>query len=197
MPLSADRLTPLLATPLGRTGLSAMAGRFLTSLAAEADHLSAPDRSRLQTSTLDLVTALLAARSDQAAKLPPDTRAHVLSLRIDTFIATRLGSPDLTPATIAAAHHISLRTLHRVFRQRGTTVAATVRAQRLERARNDLADPLLRHLDIAAIAARWGFSRPGDFSRAFRAAYGRPPGEYRTPGRRPTGAGTGAGAGAG
>jgi AraC-like DNA-binding protein len=32
---------------------------------------------------------------------------------------------------------------------------------------------------VAAIAASWGFSSAADFSRAFRAAHGMPPGEYR------------------
>jgi transcriptional regulator GlxA family with amidase domain len=32
---------------------------------------------------------------------------------------------------------------------------------------------------VAAIAARWGFSSAADFSRAFRAAHGMPPAEYR------------------
>nr|WP_243274742.1 helix-turn-helix domain-containing protein [Streptomyces albus] len=59
------------------------------------------------------------------------------------------------------------------------TVAAWIRRQRLEHCRRDLADPRLRDRPIHAIAARWGFPRPGDFTRAFRAAYGIPPRDYR------------------
>ncbi|MEW9516154.1 AraC family transcriptional regulator [Streptomyces tubercidicus] len=51
--------------------------------------------------------------------------------------------------------------------------------QRLEHARRDLADPAQHATPIHAIAARWGFPRAADFTRAFRAAYGSPPRDYR------------------
>ncbi|WP_199838261.1 helix-turn-helix domain-containing protein [Streptomyces sp. IMTB 1903] len=51
--------------------------------------------------------------------------------------------------------------------------------QRLEHCRADLADPLQRTLPIRAVAARYGFASAADFARAFRAAYGMPPSEYR------------------
>ena len=35
------------------------------------------------------------------------------------------------------------------------------------------------HLSMAAIGARWGLLDPASFSRAFRAAYGVSPREYR------------------
>ena len=87
--------------------------------------------------------------------------------------------PELSPAMIAAAHHISLRSLHQLFHDEGLTVAGWIRQRRLERCRRDLSDPALASRPVAAIAARWGFSSPGDFSRAFRAVHGLPPAEYR------------------
>nr|WP_316728251.1 helix-turn-helix transcriptional regulator [Streptomyces sp. 11x1] len=82
---------------------------------------------------------------------------------------------------IAAAHHISLSYLHRLFQQDspGETVAAWIRAQRLEGARRDLADPALAATPVHTIAARWGMPRPSDFTRAFRWAYGVSPTGYR------------------
>jgi AraC-like DNA-binding protein len=82
---------------------------------------------------------------------------------------------------IAAAHHISLSYLHRIFQQRsqGETVAAWIRNRRLEGARRDLADPSLHGTPIHAIAARWGFPRASDFTRAFRAIHGQSPREFR------------------
>ncbi|MBO0832730.1 MAG: helix-turn-helix domain-containing protein [Actinobacteria bacterium] len=49
----------------------------------------------------------------------------------------------------------------------------------MERCRRDLSDPALTERPVAAVAARWGFTSAADFSRAFRAAHGMPPGEYR------------------
>jgi AraC-like DNA-binding protein len=83
------------------------------------------------------------------------------------------------PATIAAAHHIWVSHLHRLFGPRGTTVAAWIRRQRLERARRDLADPALRNVPVHRIAARWGFKGHSSFTRAFRAAYDTAPQDYR------------------
>jgi AraC-like DNA-binding protein len=100
-------------------------------------------------------------------------------LRIQAYIEERLGDPDLSPRSIAAAHHVSLRALHKLFEGSHTTVADRVRQRRLERARRDLLDPALRHEPVGAIATRWGFSSPTQFSRAFRTAHGVPPGEFR------------------
>jgi AraC-like DNA-binding protein len=41
-------------------------------------------------------------------------------------------------------------------------------------------DPALIPRPVSAIAARHGFTSPAAFSRTFRAAYGLPPGEFRT-----------------
>jgi AraC-like DNA-binding protein len=80
---------------------------------------------------------------------------------------------------IAAAHYISLRALYTLFETQQTSVAGWIRERRLERCRRDLADPALRERSVSAIAARRGLTDPAHFSRAFRAAYGLPPTEYR------------------
>jgi len=96
--------------------------------------------------------------------------------RIRVFIMQRLSDRGLTPRAIAAAHHISVRTLYRHFRvDGGASVAAWVRDRRLERCRRDLLDPRQRTRSVRAIALRWGFRNHAHFSRAFRAAYGTSP----------------------
>ncbi|MEV5824726.1 helix-turn-helix domain-containing protein [Spirillospora sp. NPDC052242] len=59
------------------------------------------------------------------------------------------------------------------------------RTSRGARRRWDLADPALRGVPVGQIAARWGFSHPAVFTRAFRAAYGVTPSEYRRSGPGP------------
>ncbi|MFG1952873.1 helix-turn-helix domain-containing protein [Micromonospora sp. NPDC048830] len=109
-----------------------------------------------------------------------------LVTQVRDFIDRHLGDPDLSPQAVADAHHVALRTLHRLFADEEETVAGTIR-RRLERCRRDLTDPLLADRPVQAIAARWGFRDKAHFSRAFRAAYGTSPRAYRE-GRR---AGTG------
>ncbi|MFF4423627.1 helix-turn-helix domain-containing protein [Streptomyces sp. NPDC001549] len=103
--------------------------------------------------------------------------------RIDTFIDHNLGDPGLTPQTIADRHHISVRRLHLMFRDRGESVAATIRRRRLEHCHADLARPALLDRPIHAVAARWGFGSAAVFSRAFREAYGISPTERRAQAR--------------
>ena len=110
---------------------------------------------------------------------PVETRERALVLSVRAFIEERLGDPALAPPMIAAAHHVSLRYLHKLFESQQTTVAALIRERRLERCRRDMLDPALRAQPVSAIAARWGLTNPAHFSRLFRAAYGSAPAEFR------------------
>jgi transcriptional regulator GlxA family with amidase domain len=109
----------------------------------------------------------------------PEARRHAQLTTVQAFIQEHLGDSGLSPAMVAAAHHMSLRSLHQLFHDEGLTVAGWIRKRRLEGCRHDLSDPAQASRPVAAIAARWGFASPGDFSRAFRAAHGLPPAEYR------------------
>jgi AraC family transcriptional regulator len=67
---------------------------------------------------------------------------------------------------------------HRVYHAlQGETVAETVRRMRLHRAAVDLIDG---EVPIPRIAARAGYGSQAAFTRAFRSAYGAPPGAYRS-----------------
>ncbi|MDT3397950.1 helix-turn-helix domain-containing protein [Streptomyces sp. B1866] len=180
VPVRPDLLDRLVATRLpGDHGFARLLAHFLTQVTAQAHHYQPSDTPRLLTVLLDLLAATVAQHLDDPAALTPESRRHTLFLRIRAHIHRHLSDPDLSPARIAAAHHISLRTLHRLFRPQGTTVAAYIRHQRLQAAHRDLADPRLASRPIHAIATSWGFPRAEDFTRAFRTAYGIPPRDYR------------------
>ncbi|MEV6133285.1 AraC family transcriptional regulator [Streptomyces violaceusniger] len=193
IPVPHDRIDRLLAQPIpAREGVGALLTGFLARLAEDRGSYGPSDGPRLGTVLIDLAAALLAQAVEADDALPPETRRHTLALRLQSFIQRNLSDPELSPATIAAAHHISVGYLHRLFRARDTTVSAWIRQQRLDRVRRDLTDPGLYTVPIHELAARWGFAHPAVFSRAFRAAYGMPPSDYRhlalvssTPGATP------------
>ncbi|SCD56433.1 AraC-type DNA-binding protein [Streptomyces sp. SolWspMP-5a-2] len=186
LPLPADAARRVIGRPLdGRGGVGALFAAFLTGLAAGSASYTAADVPRLETVLTDLLATVLAHELDALDALPPETRGHTLNLRVRAFIHQHLGDPDLTPGRVADAHHISVSRLHRVFRERERpegspgTVMAYVRAERLERARRELADPALGGRPVHEIARRWGFAHPSAFARAFRAAYGVTARDYR------------------
>lgn len=163
----------------GREGMGALLAGLLVQLTSNTSSYRAADAERLGRVVTDLVTAVFAHTLDAEPCLPPETHARTLVLRIKAFIRRHLGDPDLTPAKVAAAHHISRSYLYRLFQGEGLSVASYIREQRLANAHRELTDPSLRQLPIQAIAARWGYPRPGDFTRAFRTAHGITPSELR------------------
>ncbi|MFJ9414873.1 helix-turn-helix domain-containing protein [Streptomyces sp. NPDC101227] len=162
-----------------REGIGALLAQFLTQLCADTTPYQPSDGPRLGTVLTDLVAALFAQTLETGDALVPEARRRTLILRIKHFIQEHLHDPGLTPADVAAAHHISISYLHGLFQDEEATVAAWIRLRRLEAARRNLTDPALRTTPIHAIATRWGFPRAGCFTRAFRAAYGVPPSDYR------------------
>lgn len=112
---------------------------------------------RMGRMTADLAGAVIARQLDAYRHLSAQTRQDVMLARILSFIDVNLADPQLGPAT----------------------VAAVIRRRRLERCREDLADPRLDALPVAAIGARWGMGRPQGFSRAFRMMFGVAPSAYR------------------
>jgi hypothetical protein len=51
----------------------------------------------------------LASLRDREQPLPPETPQRAPMLRMLSFSEDRLGDPELTPRTIADAHHVSIR----------------------------------------------------------------------------------------
>jgi AraC-like DNA-binding protein len=181
--LPQSRLAGLTATrlPGEAGGLATLIGPFLGQVADVLDDVDTGDPRtgvRLAGNVLDLLGTVLIERLDCA---PPDPdRAHrAMMLQITAFIEEHLGEADLAPAQIAAAHHISLRQLHKLFHASGTTVAGWIRQRRLERCGHDLRDPRWSARPVAAIGARWGYPDPAHFSRLFKANYGVGPRDYR------------------
>ncbi|MFB6958207.1 helix-turn-helix domain-containing protein [Streptomyces sp. NPDC056309] len=180
VPVPEQVLRGLAARPLpARAGAGALLKGFLRGLVEQAPSLSGTGKQAqcLGATTLDLAAAFLAGIVD--ADVPEPTRKAALLLEIKKFIQRNLGTPELSPGAIAAAHNMSLRSLHYLFQEERLTVAGFVREERLERCRTELAAPGLSHRSVGKIGSRWGFPDPAAFSRAFKARYGSSPGEFR------------------
>lgn len=179
-PLPADALVRLTGGHLPcSAGVGAVLRSHLLELSRRTPDCSAADATRLSTITLDLVAAACSHVLEAGSSSNTEPPRQALQARIHAFIQRHLGDPALGVETIATAHQISVRHLHRLFQDQGISVAAWIRSCRLERCRRDLADPALRLRPVHAVASRWGFTDGAQFSRTFRAAHGVPPGEFR------------------
>lgn len=158
-------------------GLGAMIIPFLQNVSQNLDRAGGVTGPRLVRTAIDLITTMFANELDLEAD-PRDSH-QLLMQQVRHYIEANLGSAELCPTQIAAAHFISTRHLHGLFRQKGTTVSTWIRERRLENCRRDLIDPLNAHLSVGAIAARWGFVEAAHFSRVFKAAYEMSPSELR------------------
>lgn len=161
----------------GRQG----AGPIVTRTLWDVVHHAAEPRCRqAQREVARTVVGLLSGyvgahcADEIAALAAPET----LFSRAVEFIATHLADPQLTPVAVARSQHVSLRLLQREFAAHATSVAGWIRDQRLERCRRDLERSDAR-TPVGEVGARWGLLDAGTFSKAFKAAYGTSPREYR------------------
>jgi AraC-like DNA-binding protein len=159
------------------SGMGAIVAGFLECLAGHNGTWAVRDSERLGSVTLNLAAAYLEGLAQTEGVVPPETRQAALLYEVKAFIERNLADPRLSPSMIADAHHMSVRSLHHLFREEKQTVSAFIRASRLERCVAELRNP---DLAVRAVGARWGFPDPGMFSRVFKARYNVPPGEYRS-----------------
>ncbi len=108
--------------------------------------------------------------------------------RAELFIDAHLADPSLDAARVARALGVSRSILYQSFQSTGG-VARYILSRRLER----LSHALRRRQDtrsVSTLAYSFGFSSESHCSKAFRLAYGVPPGEYRKASSRDYAAGT-------
>jgi AraC-like DNA-binding protein len=176
--LSESDMTHVTASPLGPgTPLGGLLSPFLAGLVDGAGSYPPRTSELMARNVVDLLGVLTDEVLGRAnADTPGGNRA--LLLRVQAFVDRHLADPDLTPQTIARAHHISLRYLHKLFESEDVTVGRWIQRRRLEECRRDLARRG-HSSTIAAVAHRWGFTSAAHFSRVFRATYGMAPREWR------------------
>ncbi|WP_239484300.1 helix-turn-helix domain-containing protein [Streptomyces sp. CS081A] len=180
--VTESELDQVLGIPVrGGEGIGALASDFLTALAAKAEFRRSTIGDRRARTAVHLLSVLVVELLETDTTDETDdasgTGNEMLS-RIRAHIEEHLMDPDLSPDSIARAHHISVRYLQRLFQNDGSTVSQWVRQRRLEFCRFELGRSN-RKITMAAVAHRWGFSSPSHFSRTFRGAYGMSPSEWQ------------------
>lgn len=164
---------PIVQKICGSGGLGAALFRLFQSLYEEAERLKAEEAPVALDAYFQILSACVGGAASHGQR-------HVeLRPQIHRFIDDHLSDPALGPAEIAAAADISVRHLHRLFSDGSNTLGDCIRARRLERCRNDLANPQLRSKTITEIAFAWGFSDSAHFSRTFRRQFGVSPRVFR------------------
>lgn len=186
-------LVPRPMFPLGGETMAAISGLGLSArlstgglaatafgqLARHVAHGDARTASRLAHVVLELIGIGAERDHDPMPALASGAYRQALVWQLRRYVEQHLGDPALSPTSLARAHHISVRYLHRLFEDESTTAAELIRSRRLDRCRRDLVDPALRDQPVAAVALRWGFTDATQFSRSFKRAYGMPPAAYR------------------
>lgn len=105
----------------------------------------------------------------------PPIEAEILMMALQLHVDEHATESDLSPESLAATFHISLRYAQKLFQcYLGAGVATYIRHRRLETAQE-----LLRaSLPVAVTARRCGFIDVDTFSRAFKREYGVAPSRF-------------------
>jgi AraC-like DNA-binding protein len=127
----------------------------------------------------DLLDLALAEVTGDAGPVRPE----VLTRQVRQFIIDNATTPTLTPDAVAAAFHLSRRTLYALLEQETISPGELIRDARLARAVR-LLEP------VETISHRSGFSDPTTFRRCFKRAHAMTPAEYRRSGPQPDAAET-------
>lgn len=169
-PVLGDRL----AGPAGRVTTDSLLGSLLSPMLRSVDEIGAvplPPRD----GSLELAIAQFISTIGAKSEAPKGYSSDRYFARACGYIRRRFGDPDLGPAQVAAALHMSVRLLHKVFHDNGDTVGAYIRKIRLEQAMRMLTDPLDGPRSLHDIAAHCGYSSYSHFSRSFKQMYGSSP----------------------
>jgi AraC-like DNA-binding protein len=183
IPLSALALPPDLIARSTAVALTPghpvahLASSYFGRIASRPDLVTTSAATALGQPSVELVRALITTHLDVGGA--DDSHRVTTALRIQEYVRAHLSDPQMTPASIAGAHHISVRQLYNVLAEADISLGDWIRTQRLQACREDLRQPELRTLTIAAIARRWGFTNPSTFGRLFRSAYAQSPREWR------------------
>lgn len=145
------------------------------------ESMSSPQLSASESeAALDAMVCLLRPMLHQQEVAP--SRREKQFQKIMALIDDAIQEEHLRPEWLADETGMSVRSLYRLFADKGLVVAQYIKNRRL-----DLCAKALQSAPddekLAGIGYRWGFSDHSHFSTAFKQRFGISPGEYRKRGR--------------
>jgi AraC-like DNA-binding protein len=159
-------------------GGAAVALAALSAVRAEGDRLAPQSLG----SMADFVASLLSQELQFSDGGNAASRRRVQGALLSEarqYVRQHLDRHDLSPDQIAAAIHVSRRTLYHAFELAGETPQAMVQRLRLERCRDVLSHAGGQGPSITQLALEFGFADPAYFTRVFRQRFGSTPSQYR------------------
>lgn len=162
--------------PEGAAGLLA---DFLTSLVRRADTLPAAAIERAALTVAELLGLALNIRTTEpvARLLSIEAARPLRRIRAEAYIDAHLSDPQLDADAVGAGIGTSRSALYQAFSDAGG-IARYIQSRRLERLRNALRRSGETR-PVSALAFACGFVSESQCNRAFRTAFGVPPGRYR------------------
>ena len=159
----ADRFAEIYQAPV-RFGQECYSMRIDPAVASES----------LATANPELVRVNDQIVTDYLARLDRDD----IVMRVRKQLIERLPSGRVDEGGIAAAIHMSRRSMQRKLRERGVSFSHLLESTRRELSLQYVRDSQHALNEIAYLV---GFSEPANFSRAFKRWYGQPPSRFREP----------------
>ncbi|HEY3847554.1 MAG TPA: helix-turn-helix domain-containing protein, partial [Acetobacteraceae bacterium] len=164
---------PMLQKLTANSGVEKLLAAYLDALGREAANMAHGTIDRVTDTLCRLIGIAFGLASGEQADAVRDARL----VQAKQYIEQHVADPHLSPARVASALGVSLRSLHVAFEPAGTTVTNYIRRRRLDECRAALLNDPSR--PVTDIAFAWGFGSLSGFYRAFRAAFDATPGDLR------------------
>lgn len=167
-----------------RSALSTAAGPALDVLLAHAASLVGRDLPEPVAALCETALAgllAMALEDGDRGQVRPDSR-DLLYREVLADIAANCRRHDYGVTQVAQRHKLNVRTLQKMFQQRGTTLKEHITASRLQIARAALLDPGNAGRKVSDIAFEAGFNDIATFNRLFRRRFSQPPSAFRARG---------------
>ena len=139
--------------------------------------ISSISGNNLASSILHVLAA--AFRSGVNSPVFESRSATLHFLRVRELVAAHLDNPELSVDFVADRLYISKSYLFSIMNAANTTLGHYILERRLDRSRELLSDPSLKHRSIGEIAFSVGFQELSHFSRRFSERFGKSPRAFR------------------